>query len=50
MRNEKGFNQNSSIGGRSYSPIATKTESGISNIAGLTMVGYELNKMGLFYK
>lgn len=30
--------------------LATETESGISNIVGLTMVGYELDKLGIFYK
>jgi hypothetical protein len=30
--------------------LATETESGISNIVGLSMVGYELDKLGLFYK
>lgn len=30
--------------------LATETESGISNIVGLSMVGYELDKLGVFYK
>ena len=30
--------------------LATESESGISNIVGLSMVGYELDKLGLFYK
>lgn len=30
--------------------LATESESGISNIIGLSMVGYELDKLGLFYK
>lgn len=30
--------------------LATETESGISNMVGLAMVGYELDKLGLFYE
>ena len=30
--------------------LATESESGISNIIGLSMVGYVLDKLGLFYK
>lgn len=30
--------------------LATESENGISNIVGLTMVGYELDKLGIFYK
>lgn len=30
--------------------LATESESGISNMIGLSMVGYELDKLGIFYK
>lgn len=30
--------------------LATETESGISNIMGASMVWYELDKLGIFYK
>lgn len=30
--------------------LATESENGISNMIGLSMVGYELDKLGIFYK